>query len=430
MSLVCGEVPAGRSLGGKVWGAFSGLVRRNFSYVSHTTIAHRSAKTARERTVHIKASNPDPQGQTWMRRSRKRGRRKYGGKPPKPTPKPKREATPAPILALPTELLAAIFSLLLVPDVCRTVCRGFSEAVRMIPFVAHELQLQMVRVWNQNDFRYTQDRVPPSLRSHFQPRRGVVVSFDPQLAQLLRAMHAAKIDLSRFFSSLRTKKPVEGREPPTDPFRDAFCGGIPFPSHKWFDEPTNAAWFAPFDVTARGELMDSPVFGSVRHFDFRERTVSPYRPGRISYATHMEIQLCAKSSANDGGRARRLWQSVLATPFPLGDSVGTRLPQSGGIAGARDIATNIAFGPELHEYVCSTLVGERMPTRARDYHIHTIQTLTEHMQTSFNQWLHNPGVYQAMIMDAADQGFAQAAHLLSEDSDSEDDMPSLAGQND
>ena len=35
-----------------------------------------------------------------MRRSRKRGRRKYGGKPPKPTPKPKREATPAPILAL------------------------------------------------------------------------------------------------------------------------------------------------------------------------------------------------------------------------------------------------------------------------------------------------------------------------------------------
>ena len=81
-----------------------------------------------------------------MRRSRKRGRRKYGGKPPKPTPKPKREATSAPILALPTELLAAIFSLLLVPDVCRTVCRGFSEAVRMIPFVAHEWQLQMVRV--------------------------------------------------------------------------------------------------------------------------------------------------------------------------------------------------------------------------------------------------------------------------------------------
>ena len=352
-----------------------------------------------------------------MRRSRKRGRRKYGGKPPKPTPKPKREATPAPILALPTELLAAIFSLLLVPDVCRTVCRGFSEAVRMIPFVAHEWQLQMVRVCYDTEFRYTHDRVPPSLRHfHFHEGDGVVVSFQPQLAKLLRAMHAAKIDLSRFFSSLKTKKPVEGREPPTDRLRDAFCGGIPFPSHKWFDEPTNAAWFAPFNVTARGELMDSPVFGSVRHFDFRERTASPYRPGRISYATHMEIQLCAKSSANDGGRARRLWQSVLATPFPPGDSVGTRLPQSGGIAGARDIATNIAFGPELHEYVCSTLVGERMPTRAQDYYIRNTTTFAR--------------LLQAMIMDAADQGFAQAAHLLSEDSDSEDDMPSLAGQND
>ena len=153
----------------------------------------------------------------------------------------------------------------------------------MIPFVAHEWQLQMVRVCYDSEFRYTHDRVPPSLRHfHFHKGDGVVVSFQPQLAKLLRAMHGAKIDLSRFFSSLKTKKPVVGREPPTDRLRDAFCGGIPFPSHKWFDEPTNAAWFAPFNVTARGELIDSPVFGSVRHFDFRERTVSPYRPGRIS----------------------------------------------------------------------------------------------------------------------------------------------------
>ena len=360
-----------------------------------------------------------------MRRSRKRGRRKYGGKPPKPTPKPKREATSAPILALPTELLAAIFSLLLVPDVCRTVCRGFSEAVRMIPFVAHEWQLQMVRVWNQNDFRYTQDRVPPSLRSHFQPRRGVVVSFDPQLAQLLRAMHAAKIDLSRFFSSLRTKKPVEGREPPTDPFRDAFCGGIPFPSHKWFDEPTNAAWFAPFDVTARGKLMDLPVFGSVRHTtrgeisEYIGTQSCPGTWGRISNTTHMQIQLGVRDVLGDGGNALGLWRSAVVC-WKGATAIGD-------IQGTRNIRTHIAFGPEINQYICPFIVGDRMGRRGlANPQLSYVLNLNVNPQPTTNPWLHigthNQVPPMAPMVDEADQTLG----LPAEDSDDES-LPDLVG---